>query len=113
MSKKNSNCLTRAQGMALVASFYKSGLKQKDYCLQNNIAYHILQYWKPIYHKLSMTKPEVAKFVPLTVATKVAKCMDDMSPIKILLSSGFTVEVKAGVDASMLKMVIEVCSACG
>lgn len=113
MNKKIINCLTRAQGMALVASFYKSGLKQKDYCAKNNIAYHILQYWKPIYSKLPISSPEHAKFVPVTVAANVAKCSDDINPIKIIFSSDFTVEVKSGVDASLLKMVFEACRACG
>ena len=35
----------RQQKLAMIADWQQSGLSQKKYCEQNNIAYHVFHYW--------------------------------------------------------------------
>jgi hypothetical protein len=103
----NRNCLTRDAGLALVKSFYSSGMKQKKFCTTNNVAYHILQYWKQINNKLSAGPAEQAKFLPIKIASVNA------ASIKVVVNTGLVIEVKHDSDLVLLKRVIEVCRACG
>ena len=34
---------------AMIAAWQQSGLSQKQYCLQNNVAYHKFHYWYKVY----------------------------------------------------------------
>lgn len=113
MIKKHSDCLTRAQGIAIIEAFYKSGLKQKEFCANNNIAYHIVQYWKPIYHGHIQAENKSPKFLPVKIVTPISVEPKQALPIKIVISSLMTIEVPARVDLVTLKSVIEVCKACG
>ena len=56
----------RQQNLAMIADWQQSGLSQKQYCLQNNIAYHIFHYW----YKRCRNKeaaPGAGGFTPVTV----------------------------------------------
>lgn len=35
----------RQQKLAMIEDWQQSGLSQKQYCLQHNIAYHVFYYW--------------------------------------------------------------------
>ena len=35
--------------LAMIAAWQQSGQSQKQYCLQNNVAYHKFHYWYKIY----------------------------------------------------------------
>ena len=102
----NRNCLTRDAGLTLVESFYSSGMKQKHFCAANNVAYHILQYWKQIHHKRAEPVEE-AKFMPIKLTSVNA------AGIKLVVNAGLTIEVNHDSDLGLLKKVIEVCRACG
>lgn len=105
MGTNNRNCLSRAAGLALVESFYASGQKQKEFCAVQNIAYHVLQYWKQIHNKVN-SKSE-AKFVPVAVSGA------GNAVLKIIINAGVVIEVTHNSDLSLLKTVIEVCKQCG
>ena len=113
MSRKENNCLTRAQGIAIIESFYKSGLKQKEFCARNNIAYHIVQYWKPIHSKHVNSEQKSPKFLPVKIVSPKPTESEQINPIKIVLNSMMAIEVPVGSDIVMLKKVIEVLQACG
>jgi hypothetical protein len=102
----NRNCLTREAGLALVNTFYSSGMKQKDFCKANNVAYHILQYWKQIQSKVN-AKPIAAKFLPIKLAASGSV------GVKVVINAGLIIEVNQDSDLDLLKKVIEVCMACG
>ena len=102
----NRNCLTRDAGLALVESFYSSGMKQKHFCAANNVAYHILQYWKQIHNKCSEPVEE-AKFMPIKLTSVNA------AGVKLVVNAGLIIEVNHDSDLGLLKKVIEVCRACG
>lgn len=103
----NRNFLTRDAGLALVESFYSSGMKQKHFCAANNVAYHILQYWKQIHSKLNTEPTEQGRFLPiqLTSANAVG--------VKLVVNAVLSIEVNHDSDLGLLKKVIEVCMACG
>lgn len=113
MNTKAKNCITHSQGIKIIELFYKSGLRQKEFCARNNIAYHIVQYWKPIYHKHINTVHKPAKFVPVKIFSQKPTESEQVMSIKIVLNSMMTIEVPAGSNIAMLKSVIEVCRSCG
>ncbi|MEK7199241.1 MAG: hypothetical protein AAB212_04900 [Bacteroidota bacterium] len=39
----------RTQMMEMISQWQASGLKQRDYCASNNIAYHVFHYWYGVY----------------------------------------------------------------
>ena len=39
----------REDRFAMIASWQQSGQSQKQFCLQNNIGYHIFHYWYKVY----------------------------------------------------------------
>jgi len=55
----------RRQNIAMIDAWEQSGLSQKQYCLQNNIAYHIFHYWYKRY-RLKQTVG-TGDFVPLAI----------------------------------------------
>lgn len=112
MQNKSKDCLTRTQGIELVDSFYKSGLKQKEFCSQNNVAYHIVQYWKPIYHKY-INSQNSPRFVPVSVNNREELNNSQALPLKITINSNFTIELSIEADLTMLKTVVEVLRTCG
>jgi len=58
----------REQNIAMINAWQQSGLSQKQYCLQNNIAYHIFHYWYKRYRdKQAGRGSGSAGFIPLTV----------------------------------------------
>jgi hypothetical protein len=58
----------RQQNVAMIEAWQQSGLSQKQYCLQNNIAYHIFHYWYKRYrNKQAANASNPAGFSALTV----------------------------------------------
>ena len=39
----------RAQMMVMITDWQASGLKQRDYCVANKVAYHVFHYWYGVY----------------------------------------------------------------
>lgn len=103
----NRSFLSREAGLSLVQSFYGSGMKQKDFCKSNGIAYHILQYWKQVNKQVNAVTDEPAKFLPIKVGSNTH------SGIKVVVNAGLSVEVLRDSDLGLLKEVIEICRACG
>jgi hypothetical protein len=95
---------------ALVAEFYKSGLKARVFCSQKDITYHQLQYWRKICKSKNkaneLTEP---KFLPINLEQPISKSV----PIKIIINSKISIELPTEVDLLRLKKVLEVCLACG
>ena len=106
----NRQKLTIKEGQALVTEFYKSGLKLKEFSIQKNISYHILQYWRERCETLSKSKTSNdAKFLPVNLVQPTIK----VPPIKITVNARITIELPNEVDLLQFKKVLEVCTACG
>ena len=106
----NQSKLTITNAPALIAEFYKSGLKTGAFCAQKNITYHQLQYWRKICKsKNKANQLKEPKFLPIKLAQPISKSV----PIKIIVNSKITIELSTEVDLLPLKKVLEVCMACG
>ena len=90
----------RQQNLAMIADWQQSGLSQKQYCLQNNIAYHLFHYW----YKQYRTKEAAASaggFTPLTVgASSFTGC------VELQLPDGKKILFHQPVPADYLKALI-------
>ena len=60
----------RDQMMLMITKWQASGLKQKDYCVANKVAYHIFHYWYGLYRT---NKMDTGSFIPLKIFTAVSK----------------------------------------
>lgn len=102
--------LTIADAPALIAEFYKSGLKTGAFCAQKNITYHQLQYWRKICKtQIKSNQATGPKFLPI----KLDQPTSNPVPIKIVINSKITIELATDIDLLQLKKVLEVCMACG
>lgn len=60
---------TREHHLSMIANWQQSGQNQKQFCLQNNIAYHVFHYWYKVYrNKQAVTD---GSFVAITVSQQV------------------------------------------
>jgi|SRR5664279_1770720 len=60
----------RAQFLAMIKQWQQSGLSQKLFCTENNIAYHVFHYWYGVY-KSEQISPE--SFLPVNVTSVAAQ----------------------------------------
>jgi hypothetical protein len=62
---------TRRQEMfSMIANWQQSGLTQKAYCIQNNIAYYVFHYWYKCYRDTRTTTVDrPTSFVQLQVTS--------------------------------------------
>lgn len=93
----------RQQKLAMIEDWHRSGLSQKQYCLEHNIAYHIFHYW----YKRSRTKKggdteDSSAFVKL-VASSPATGVH----IELLLPDGKRLLFHQPVSSAYLKMLID------
>lgn len=113
MKQTSKTKLTLKEGHAIAADYYRSKLKPKAFCAQNNISYHILKYWRDQYDKCDSTNKSAAKFLPINLLPPQLVEITQIVPLKIIVNNNFTVEVPVNVDLSILKNVLQVCKACG
>jgi hypothetical protein len=78
----------RAQKMKMIADWKISGLKQKDYCRANKIAYHVFHYWYGVYRE---NKKDRGSFLPVKI--KATPDPGHTEHITILGVSGIKVQV--------------------
>ena len=60
----------REQMMLMITDWQASGLKQRDYCTTNHIAYHVFHYWYGVYRAHN---PASGSFIPVKVTTAGGK----------------------------------------
>ena len=54
----------RTQMMKMITDWQTSGLKQKEYCRANKIAYHVFHYWYGVYRS---NKTNTGSFLPVKI----------------------------------------------
>jgi hypothetical protein len=74
--------------MKMIADWQTSGLKQKDYCKANKIAYHVFHYWYGVYRA---NKTDSGSFLPVRI--KATPAAAHAEHITILGVSGIKVQV--------------------
>jgi hypothetical protein len=103
---------TQAEGLALIETFYKSGLKKVPFCAQKNIPYCVLRYWLNAFKKQSSTKNQTTNFRPVKLMP-VPPSVLSRNPLKVYLKPGIAIEIPVGFDAETFKQVLEVFQTCG
>jgi hypothetical protein len=75
----------REQMMSMITNWIASGLKQREYCVANKVAYHVFHYWYGVYRK---KKTDTRSFLPVKVISAVSK-----EQITIVGASGIKVQI--------------------
>ncbi|MDZ4709354.1 MAG: hypothetical protein SH818_13230 [Saprospiraceae bacterium] len=92
---------TREEGLAIIASWKSSGKTSREFCEEQNIAYHRLQYWHGVYKREqggSKFKTTTAKFIPI-----ILKSEDSGIPgLEIHTPTGYSVKVFQTVNLTEL-----------
>lgn len=88
----------RQQQFAMIASWQQSGISQKQYCLQNNIGYHIFHYWYKIYR--ADQSADSGSFVTLNIGPQ------RQANVEIYLTDGRRIIFHQPVSADYLKVLI-------
>jgi hypothetical protein len=78
----------RTQMMKLIPDWQASGVKQKEYCRTNKIAYHVFHYWYGVYRS---NKADTGSFLPVKI--KATPAANTPQQITILGTSGIQVQV--------------------
>jgi hypothetical protein len=60
----------REQMMVMITDWQASGLKQREYCVANKVAYHVFHYWYGVYRS---KKTETGSFLPVKVVSTSSK----------------------------------------
>ena len=75
----------RDQMMVMITDWQTSGLKQREYCAANKVAYHVFHYWYGVYRS---NKSGSDSFLPVKI-TRPVSCeqitITGLSGIKIQL----------------------------
>lgn len=82
-----------------IEQWQQSGLTQKAYCLQNNIAYHVFHHYYRRYR--SKDKEGGSSFIKLQPAPCFAS-----APIELVLADGKRILFHQGVSADYLKALM-------
>ena len=75
----------RAQMMVMITEWQASGMKQRDYCVANNVAYHVFHYWYGVYRA---NKTDTGSFLSVKVTT--ASCKEQITIVGL---SGIKVQI--------------------
>lgn len=97
-----SNDHIRRQMFAHVAVWQQSGLTQRAYCMQNNIAYHVFHYWYKRYRdECAATGNKQSAFVQLQVQASSSNAV-----MELLLGDGRRLLFHQIVSSDYLKSLI-------
>lgn len=78
----------RAQMMKMITDWQASGLKQKEYCRTNKIAYHVFHYWYGVHRS---NKTNTGSFLRVKIMATPAANTEQQ--ITILGTSGIKVHL--------------------
>ena len=88
----------RDQEFAMIAAWQQSGQSQKQFCLQNNIVYHVFHYWYKIYR--DQQPAGNGSFVRLNIAPQL------QANVELHLTDGKRIIFHQPVSAEFLKALI-------
>jgi transposase-like protein len=92
----------REQKFAMIAAWQQSGLTQKQYCIQNNIAYHVFHYWYKQYRaRYNLSDKKQSSFVQLQVQPS-----SSVAAAELLLTDGRRLIFHQAVSSEYLKSLI-------
>jgi hypothetical protein len=93
-----------------IAEYKKSGLTQRNWCMENNIPYDQLKYWLYKHNSQQTAKTYETSWVPVRVSSVSSNLTNSRLVVKMGMAS---VEVQSGFDkhllADLLKVLKESC----
>lgn len=97
---------SRSEGLAMISSWKSSGKTSKEFCEEQNITYHRLQYWHSVYKRQQtggVSNQDQKKFIPITI-----KGENSARPrLEIQTPSGYSVRVFETVSLSELILILK------
>ena len=88
----------RDHQFAMITTWQQSGQSQKQYCLQNNIAYHVFHYWYKVFR--NQTSADKGSFVAVNIGTEL------QPNVELHLTDGRRIVFHQPVSAHFLKALI-------
>jgi len=86
-----------------IESWKDSGLKQSEYCRQNNLIRHRFTYWKCKLHK----KIESLSFVPIPGNTILSQInLNNQATLKLNIGGPYQIEIGDGFSPATLSILI-------
>ena len=98
--------LTRASGLNLIYSYKSRGKSRKEYCQEQNIPYHRLNYWGRVFNKEqrhSNRPPKGNKFIPI----KIQEGNIHQSGIEIKTPGGYSIKLFETISLKVLIQVLK------
>ena len=95
---------TREDGLAMIASWKSSGKSCREFCSEQNISYHRLQYWHGVYNRIKSSEAYKGqnRFIPISVQTE-----NMISPgIEIHTPGGYSIKLYQSVDLKTLISIL-------
>jgi hypothetical protein len=108
--KKNQKYTHEEMNMA-IDLWKESGLSQKSYCNQNNLAYNTFKYWQKKYQadrhdkKPKSSKPFIPVHIPQAITTNLPEA--DTGIISINYPNGVIVNCPIGINIEQIKGLIK------
>lgn len=98
--------LTRAVGLNLISTWKASGKSRKEYCQEQSIPYHRLNYWERVFNKEQRhsSRPNSKnKFIPI----EVKEGSIHQAGIEIKTPSGYSVKLFEPISLKVLIQVLK------
>lgn len=95
---------SREEGLAMIANWKSSGKSCREFCSEQSITYHRLQYWHGVYNLIKSGERQKGpnKFIPISVHTK-----NMTSPgIEIHTPGGYSIKFYQLVDLKTLISIL-------
>lgn len=94
--------VVRQQNFAMIEQWQQSGLSQKAFCEQNNIAYHVFHYWYKRHRVAQLgTDNQPSSFVKLEMTSRA-----EYAHIEVVLPDGMRLLFHQPVSSDYLKAII-------
>ena len=92
---------SRSEGLAMISSWKSSGKSSREFCEEQNITYHRLQYWHGVYKREQgggLSDVSKQKFVPITIKS------EDLGKVRLEIRtpSGYSVRLFEGLSLAEL-----------
>jgi hypothetical protein len=88
----------RDQQFSMITAWQQSGQSQKQFCLQNNIVYHVFHYWYKIYR--NQQPAGSGSFVTVNIASQL------QANVELHLIDGKRIVFHQPVSVEFLKVLI-------
>lgn len=95
---------SKAEGLAMIDKWKSSGKSSREFCEEQNLTYHRLQYWHGVYNRVKISENQKGenKFIPISIQRG-----NVTSPgIEINTPGGYTIKLYNPVDLKSLLSIL-------